>query len=229
MQKMIRTVGAQAPLYHCLRQKEAQVRWEVSHLRFSFVTTAVFISNTISHHIISSLFINSRRKSEGRLKTNEKLKPPKALNLSCLSSERNNCFASSNAFLGKWTCWVASGLLSDRRQQVGADFLNPSSWASADPKSSEWGFFHIYNDDLGIFHHQNWICNVSHFTYLAITHLRYQLQTSQETVMLMEFCQQPEKVFEGSVGKRNHWRIIRNPAWKVTGVKVCCQDAATEN
>lgn len=150
---------------------------------------------------------------------------PKALNLSCLSSERNSCFASNNPYHGEWPCWATTGLLNDWRQQVGAYFLNPSSWASAGTKSSEWEFLHIYNDYLGIFHHQNWISNVSHFTYLAITHLRCQLQTSQETVVLMEFCQQPKKVLKGLAEKRNHQRIIPNPAGKVTRLSLlpkCC-------
>lgn len=131
---------------------------------------------------------------------------PKAPNVSCLSSERSSCFASNIPCRGECTCCITTGLVNGCRQQAGDYFPNPPSGA---PQSSEWEFLYIDDNYLGIFHHQNWICIVSCSTYLAITHLRCQLQSSQETVVLMEFCQQPQTVLKGLAEKRKHRRVIR--------------------
>lgn len=64
---------------------------------------------------------------------------------------------------------------------------------------------YIYDNYSDIFRHKNWICKVSHSTYLAIMHLKYQLQTSQKAVVvLLEFCQQPKKVLKDLAEKMNH-------------------------
>lgn len=76
-----------------------------------------------------------------------------------------------------WTMEAA-----DRSLFPESSLLSPRKY-----KELRVGIFAYYNDYLGTFHHQN--CDVSHFTYLAITHLRCQLQDSQETVVLVEFCQ----------------------------------------
>lgn len=111
---------------------------------------------------------------------------------------------------------------------IGARRVEKTSWIHppGPPQSSEWEVLYIYDDYLGIFHHQNRICNVSHSTYLAITHLRCQLQTSQETGVLVEFCQQPKKVLKGLAEEREHQRIIRSSMKGHTSqglLPKCCQ------
>lgn len=83
---------------------------------------------------------NKQQERKRKGTTSESLLLPRALNLSCLSSERSSCFSSSNPCHAEWARWVTTGLANDRRQQTGDNFLNPSSWASAELRVGIWAY-----------------------------------------------------------------------------------------